>query len=432
MPYFRNLEREFSGLLSWLDLAKEQGADTKPIVNEAEKALKEFGKRAEKLKPGLTKYEEPSQYKAILKARPKGPRKLPLDLTDAQLEDKILGAWLGRGAGCVLGIPVEGRNKRFIELYAKKLGQPYPLAEYWKDYPDPTHFNHYSEPTENFLKGKIDHLGADDDLIYTVLGLLILEEKGLDFTAADVANMWDKYLPMACTAERVALDNIKKGMKPPRTALVNNPYSEWIGAAIRPDGFAYCAPGLPELAADFACRDATVSHIKNGIYGEMFWAATIAAAFAVDTPEEAMKIALTEIPAKSRMTETVKETIRWCKADGDWEKTWARFPKRYAGMHPVHTLNNACLTIMGLMYGGGDFEKTISLTVMAGLDTDCTGATAGSVLGAILGARKLPAKWIKPLGDTMTTYINGHPKESISDLVKRCCRIAKEARQRYG
>jgi len=429
MSYFRNLEGGFQGLSFWLDLRKEQGADIESIVKEAEKTLKRLSKQAEALKSSSTKYDEPSKYAAILKARPKGPRKLPLNLTDAQLENKIMGSWLGRGAGCVLGIPVEGRSKEYIRLYAKKLGQPYPLTEYWKDYPDPTHFHHYSEPSENFLKGKIDHLGPDDDLIYTVLGLLILEEKGIGFTSADVAEMWDKYLPMACTAERVALDNIKKGLKPPKTALVNNPFCEWIGAAIRADGFAYCAPGLPQVAADFAYRDAAVSHIKNGIYGEMFWAAAISAAFAVDTPEKALRIALTEIPAKSRMAETVRETLRWCKADGDWEKTWQRFGKKYAGMHMAHTLNNACLTIMGLIYGSGDFEKTIALTVMGGVDTDCTGATAGSILGAILGANKLPAKWIEPLGDRMTTYINGHPEESISDLVKRCFRIAKLARE---
>jgi len=126
------------------------------------------------------------------------------------------------------------------------------------------------------------------------------------------------------------------------------------------------------------------------------------------------------------MAETVRETIRWCEQDGDWDKTWHRFEKKYAGMHPVHTLNNACLTIMGLLYGEGDFEKTISYTVMGGLDTDCTGATAGSIAGAILGASKLPKKWIEPLGDTITTYLIGKERFSVSDLARRFCAVAKQ------
>lgn len=431
MSYFGKLGGQVSNLQLWLDLRKEEGADVAVIAREAEQTLKRLTRQAIAAKPGQGKYVEPNKSRDILKARPKGPRKLPLNMTDAQFEDKMLGAWLGRGAGCVLGIPIEGQSKDFIRKFAEKLGQPYPLAEYWKDHWNPGHM-HYVEPITAFLRDSIDHLGPDDDLIYTVMGLLTLEEKGLDFTTADVGDMWLKYLPIACTAEHVALENLKKGIKPPRTAIVDNPFCQWIGAAIRADGWAYCAAGLPEAAADFAYRDAALSHLRNGIYGEMFWAAAIAAAFVVDTPEKALRIGLTEIPAKSWMAAAVKETIRWCKQDGDWETTWNRCMKRYAGMHGVHTINNAALTIMGLIYGEMDFGKTIALTVMGGLDTDCTGATAGSLLGAMLGAKKIPAKWTKPFGDVMTTYINGHKKERISDLAARCAKIAKRVRERVG
>jgi ADP-ribosylglycohydrolase len=170
----------------------------------------------------------------------------------------------------------------------------------------------------------------------------------------------------------------------------------------------------------------------NGTYGEMFFSAAIAVAFVVDDPKEVLKIALTEIPAKSRMAETVRQTIKWCETDGDWEVTWERVDKRYAGMSCAHTLNNAALTIMGLLYGEGDFERTIALTVMGGVDTDCTGATAGSIIGAILGAKNLPKKWTEPLGDRLVTYLIGEGEQSITDLANRFVKVAKQVRARYA
>ena len=431
MSYFPKLDHQFNSFKSWLELRKEQGIDVSDVEKDVRRLLNSYSQGMEAMKPPFTtKYHEPISLKDIRAARPKGSRKLQYNLSDAKLYDKMLGAWLGRGAGCVLGIPVEGWSKAKIKEWAEILGQPYPLAEYWKEIP--RRGTHYSEPIENFLKDKIDHIGPDDDLTYTVLGLLILEGAGIDFTAEDVGNLWLKYLPMACTAEHVALENLKKGIKPPKTALKNNPFAEWIGADIRSDPWGYAAPGLPEVAADMAYRDASVSHIMNGTYGEMFFSAAIAAAFVVDDPIRCLEIGLTEIPAKCRLTETVKETIKWCVKDGDWDTTQDRIHKKYAGMSGCHTLNNAALTVGGLYYGEGDFEKTIAYTVMGGVDTDCTGATAGSIMGAILGAKKLPKKWVQPFGDKLTTYIKGQEVQSIIALARRCCAVAKEVRAKYS
>ena len=431
MSYFPKLDEQYAMFKHWLDLRKEQGADISGVEKEIRALLKWLSGQLETMNPPFTeRYYEPMPLDQIKAARPKGPRFLAYKLSDEQLYDKMLGAWLGRGAGCVLGIPVEGRTRDKIKEWAEIIGQPYPLAEYWKEIP--RRGIHYSEPIENFLKGKIDHIGPDDDLAYTVLGLLILEDAGIDFTTEDVGRLWVKYLPMACTAERVALENLKKGLKPPKTALKGNPFMEWIGADIRSDPWGYAAPGLPEVAAEFAYRDASVSHVMNGTYGEMFFSAVIAAAFVLDEPIRCLEIGLTEIPARCRLAETVKETLRWCRKDQDWGATHDRIARKYKGMHMAHTLNNAALTVAGLYYGQGDFERTISYTVMGGADTDCTGATAGSIMGAILGAKKLPEKWTAPFGDRLTTYIKGHEEHSIKDLARRCCAVAKKVRSRYA
>lgn len=428
MPYFGKLSHEFSVLLEWMDVRKEQGADLREIESAIAQFVKATARQVVRM-PDPSKLNEPDTLAAIKLARPKTRKAPAYGLSDDHLYDKMLGAWLGRSAGCILGVPVEGKSRYWIEAWARKLGQPYPLADYFKDYCS-VPGTHYSEPDGTFVK-PIDHIGPDDDLAYTVLGLLILEQYGIDFAPEDVGEAWVKYLPLACTAEHAALENLKAGLKPPRTALKNNPYCEWIGADIRSDPWGYAAPGLPEVAAEFAWRDASISHVRNGIYGEMFFSAAIAAAFVCDSVEQVLDYGLAEIPAQSRMAKTVRQTIKWVKTDGDWSTTWDRVAKQYAGMSVVHTLNNAALTIMALLYGEGDFEKTISLAVMGGLDTDCTGATAGSIAGAMLGARRLPKKWTKPLGDRLTTYLKGEEEHSVTDLARRCCSVAAKVRQRY-
>ncbi len=431
MPYFGELQTEFDRLRLWLDLRHEQSSrEAAAVRREMLTNMKRWRRRLARAKPGRdSQRNEPDGLRAIRALRPKGPRRLELDLTPERLRDKILGAWLGRAAGCILGCPVEGHESAVMEAYAKRIGQKWPLEDYWKTCSDPDQ-PRYRSRRRDYTKPHLKRIESDDDLTYTVLGLLILEDYGPDFTTHDVGRAWLKYLPMACTAEHVALENLRAGLKPPRTAIKDNPFNEWIGADIRSDPWGYAAPGLPELAAEFAHRDARLSHVKNGIYGEMFFSAMIAAAFATDDLDELVRIGLSEIPRQCRLARAVRLGVKWIKADGDWRKTLARVDKHFAGMHRVHTINNAVLTLAGLYYGAGDFTRTIGITVSMGYDNDCTGATAGSICGAILGAKKLPGKWTRPLGDEVVTYITGHERLRSSDLADRFLKMAMACRER--
>jgi len=430
MSYFKETERAFHYYLDWLSMKKEEGARIEREERAVLAALVAAARRVERIAiPRALAEAEPSDLAGIRALRPRGPRRLEAKISDAKLADKMRGAWLGRVAGCTLGIPCEGMSKEGIKNAAGELGMKYPLSYYWAFDPRPQegrgHLHYGITPRNKFLAGEIDHVGSDDDLIYTELGLLILEEYGPGFTPRDVGKAWLKYLPMACTAERVALANLKKGLVPPRTAAKDNPYSDWIGADIRSDPWGYAAPGWPEKAAEFAYRDAVVSHKAAGIHGEMFFSAVIAAAFVVDDPIEAIQVGLTEIPKNCRTAKAVRAALAACRKDRSWEKTTNGILAKYDGMSMAHTLNNAELTVAGLWYGKKDFGRTIALTVMGGVDTDCTGATAGSILGAILGARRLPKKWVEPFGDRVESYIIGKRNWRTSDIVRRFVKVAK-------
>lgn len=433
MPYFPQLDDPIRTLKEWFDLAHEQGADVEPLVREFEDHLAAQMRRVAALKidPAL-RSKEPDDLETIQSLRPAGPRTLPLDMDEATLFDRIKGAWMGRAAGCMLGAPCEGFGRRDIQYACHGLGIPYPLRDYWPIDPKPAEslIGCNGLPRRFLLKPDLHCIMPDDDLTYTVLGLLILEEHGLDFTSEQIGEAWLRYLPYACTAEKVALENLKKGLKPPETALHDNPDCEWLGADIRSDPWAYAAPGMLELAARYAHTDASVSHVRNGLYGAMYFSAVISAALATGDIRHAIELGLTEIPAECRLAEGIRKTLGWVDANDGYDAALDRIFAEYRGMHVGHTINCACLTVAGLLYGREDFENIITLTVMGGLDTDCTGATAGSIAGAALGFAHLPEKWMRPLGNTVRTYIRGHYRLDSDDIARRFTRLARSNRAR--
>jgi ADP-ribosylglycohydrolase len=212
---------------------------------------------------------------------------------------------------------------------------------------------------------------------------------------------------------------------PPDSATCLNPHREWIGAQIRADGWAYACPGWPEQAAALAWRDAAVSHVKNGIYGEMFFAALIAACLGTDDLHAALAAARREIPDRSRLAEAIDDTVAWCAEDKGWEQTWERMNEKYGHYHPVHTINNAVICLLAALHAPDDFERAVSISVMSGLDTDCNGATVGSFMGALLGPEAIPAKLTEPLHDTLHTSLSGLNVVSISDMATRSLATAK-------
>ncbi len=374
-------------------------------------------------------YVEPSDLEGIRAARPGGPRSFDRVLQEADLNDRLLGAWQGRCSGCLLGKPVEGWRSSVMWPYLKDLGR-YPLNTYFRsDVPNEI-VEKYHIARERAYIDRVLHMVEDDDTNYTVTGLAILQKYGGGFTPEDVATFWLENIPIfhTYTAERVAYRNLTGLVPPPNSAAFRNPYREWIGAQIRADFWGYVALGKPELAAELAWRDASISHVKNGIYGEMWAAAMLAGAPFVKDAREVITVGLSEIPAESRLAEAIHEVLAW-RAEGidfeeairrvhaKWDETW--------GHHWCHTISNAQIVALGLLWGEDDFEKSICRAVQACFDTDCNGATVGSIYGMLHGAKALPEKWIGPLHDGLETGIAGYHFVKISDMAKKTAELQK-------
>lgn len=337
--------------------------------------------------------------------------------------DKLRAAMLGRFAGCILGAPVEGWSMDRMESYARDLGIAYPLDDYWPSMPNPNDIRYLYSKYSDYTKPELSFVPCDDDISYTILSLLIAEEgHGKDFTLEDVKNAWLKYVTLAYTAEDVALKNLKNGIPAEKAAEVDNPYDEWIGADIRCDGYGYMAPGDPKKASEMAYTDAYISHRSSGIYGSMYFAAVIAIAFESANMMQALRDGLPYIPADCELA----QGLRWALETDvtDYRNAAGLVDARYPGMHPVHTINNACLTVFALRLGGEDIGKVIANAVAMAHDNDCTAATAGSIAGALYGMKALDPKWYGPFRGKVLSFHNGPREYAIEDLLRRYEKMA--------
>ena len=366
-------------------------------------------------------YVEPSDYEGILAARPADRRAYQAPQKDDALRDKLAGAWLGRICGCLLGKPVEGMRTPDLEKLGKADGN-WPISRYFGDHMDDIAkvFPH----KVSYLKAcyKPGFMPPDDDTNYTVMAAKrIIEGHGRDFTPDDVAHVWLSSQPMSayCTAERVAYMNFVNAITPPKSAIYKNPFREWIGAQIRADYFGYINPGDPETAASMAWRDASISHVKNGIYGEMFIAAAIAAAACTDDPIEILLAGLDQIPEKCRLTEDVKNVIAWFTSGVSKEEVFQKIHTQwdeYSQHDWCHTNSNAMIVAAALLFGGLDYGRSITMAVETGFDTDCNGATVGSIVGMVRGRSAVGSDWADAVNDTCDTTITGCGMYSLTEL----------------
>ncbi|MFJ9733969.1 ADP-ribosylglycohydrolase family protein [Streptomyces sp. NPDC101171] len=355
------------------------------------------------------------------------------DLDDGpDLADRVHGGWLGRIAGNMLGKPVEQGEvwtRERIDRYLRR-ADALPLTDYLPEPADPADTALLRPEWRRCVRGRVHGSCRDDDVDYAILGLHLLESHGFGFSTEQVGDLWLLGLPylQTFTAERAAYRNLANGLKPPLTATYDNPYQEWIGALIRADVHGWTSPGDPRRAASLARRDAVLSHTGNGVYGAMWAAALIAAAFTAPDVRDALESALAVIPASSRLARTVRRVASLHGAGLSWEETLGTVSEETAGLGWIHTVPNAAVLTAGLLYGDGDFTRTVALTVRGGLDTDSNGATAGSVAGVMTGAAAIPPQWTEPLQDTVRSAVFGFDGVRISELAERTVRLATAGR----
>lgn len=419
-----------------LTLRREEGYDLSRAEPQVRAALEsgdlpsisQADLRLEATRPRVDwTFHEPSTLPEIEASR-EGDVPPACELDDAALLDRLLAAWLGRCAGCNLGKPVEGWSRARIRGYLDHAGA-YPIDDYIPVVDDMSGDLLLNDCWPETTRGNVAFMARDDDIDYTILALHLLEDRGFDIGPGDVAAEWLDHLPYSqvYTAERLAYRNLVRGLTPPKTAWHRNPYREWIGAQIRADLYGYVFPGDPSSASTLAFQDASLSHTANGIYGAMWVAALIATGVTTPDVREALRVSITWIPPRSRLAEALVDVLALHARGLEWEAARDEIEVRYGHYSSVHTINNAAVVASALLWGKGDYTRTVGLAVQGGWDTDCNGATAGSVFGAMHGTGALPGRWVDPLHDLIRSSIMGFDRSTPTDLAERTLRLARRA-----
>jgi ADP-ribosylglycohydrolase len=367
-------------------------------------------------------FEEPEDDRVLLEQAATVP---PVEADPELLPERIRGAWLGRTVGNTLGKPVEGLTRAEVAAYLRAAGQ-WPQTGYLpllSPLPEGVGALHPSAAVAT--AGRFTDVPRDDDIDWTILALHVMETHGAGFTTEQIAAAWLDRVPFTqtYTAERAAYRNLVSGLRPPATATTANPYREWIGALIRGDAFGYVSPGDPAGAARLALVDARLSHTANGKYGEMWAAALVAAALAADSAEQALRLALCVVPPRSRLRSALADVLS-LREQGAGRVDALDWVDEALGDYPwVHTINNAALIAIGLLWGG-HFMDAVGITISGGRDTDSNAATVGSVYGALHGPDAVPPELVGTTHVHVRSAVRDFDRVTVAELAARTARLA--------
>ncbi len=380
-------------------------------------------------------YVEPEEWEDILKeCDPERPTSAIGVLSSQDAAARVETAFLSSVCGCILGKPVENGavNPTLPTLRAAlEAHGDWPLKDYISEAVRVAGCDTLHEDAWHTCRENIHYVAPDDDLNYTILGMLNLETNGRDFTWQQMRGLWLKHLSASMTwgPERgilahCILDHLGEGTpdypSPDQREWVRifNPGDEMCGALIRADAYGYACPGDPAQAAKLAWRDASFTHRRTGVYGTMFAAAAIATAFVERDPLRVFSTAAQFVPRRSRFYQIVSDSLHEISVARDWQDGYARIHGKYKQYTHCH-IYQECGTLVNTLRFAESIDDGFCKQVSQGNDTDSFGATSGSILGAFFGPGHLGQRWLAPFHDEIRTGLNLFYERSLSALASR-------------
>lgn len=312
-------------------------------------------------------------------------------------DERVYAGWLGKCIGVRFGAPLEGW---WYEKIRDNVGE---VLTYLREDGGAIFKPDDDTSLPMILIRAFELFGASADITPQQFG-----ETWLNFLGDEHGTLW--WGGYGFSTEHTAYRNLAAGIPAPVSgsiAMNGAAVAEQIGGQIFSDIFGLIAPDNPSLAADLAQKASSVSHDGNGIYGGRFIAAMVSAAFRERDPLALLRAGLRQIPADSEYARVINAMIDYhASHPGDWHAGYAYLRAnfgydRYPGH--VHIIPNAGVIALAMLYGGGDFSRTIQIANMAGWDTDCNVGNVGAVMGVALGLDGIAPAWREPINDLLIT-----------------------------
>lgn len=310
-----------------------------------------------------------------------------ISISKDKLMDKIKGGWAGQTIGCTYGGPTEFRyNGTMIQDYV-------PIV--WPD---------------GYIKWWYENVpGLYDDVYMDLTFVDVFDRLGLDAPVDSFAMAFANAGYTLWHANQAARYNILQGVMPPASGhWLNNPHADDLDYQIEADYAGLMSPGMPNTASEISDKIGHIMNYGDGWYGGVYVGAMYSLAFVSDDIAFIVSEALKTIPEESRYYQCMNDVIRWHKEfPDDWKRTWFECEKKWSedigcpdGVFVPFNIDaviNSAYILIGLLYGEGDFYKTMDIATRCGQDSDCNPASAAGILGTVLGYSKIPEYWLKNL-----------------------------------
>lgn len=338
-----------------------------------------------------------------------------------RLKDKIRGGWAGQVIGCTYGGPTEFRFRgTMIQDY-----QTIP----WYD---------------GYMKWYYENVpGLYDDIYMDLTFVEVFEKEGLDAPADSFARAFANADYQLWHANQAARYNILRGIMPPESGhWLYNPHSDDIDFQIEADFAGLMSPGMPNAASEICDRIGHIMNYGDGWYGGVYVAAMYSLAFVSEDIEYVVTEALNVLPPESRYARVMRDVIRWhSEQPDDWKQTWFNVQRTWSedvgcpeGVFSSFNIDasiNGAWIIMGLLYGDGDFGKTIDISTRCGDDSDCNPANAAGILATMTGYSNIPDYWKQGLSEVEPIDF-AYTAMSLNDTYEMSYNHALEVIKKHG
>lgn len=303
------------------------------------------------------------------------------------LKDKIKGGWAGQVIGCTYGGPIEFK-------YLGTMIQDY-IPINWSDSAVSNYFETFP--------------GLYDDIYMDLTFVDVIEKYGVEVATDSFAYAFANADYMLWAANQVGRYNILQGMKPPMSGhWLNNPHADDIDFQIESDFIGLMYPGMTVSAGKLADRIGHIMNYGDGFYGGLYVSTMYSLAFVSDDINFIVTEALKAIPQESSYYQCINDVIAWHKKyPNDWKQTWFECERKWSaevgspdGIFVPYNIDakiNSAYVVIGLLYGEGDFFKSMDISTRCGQDSDCNPATVLGILGAMKGYSQIPEKYTKAL-----------------------------------
>ena len=341
------------------------------------------------------------------------------ELTDAELLDKIKGAWAAQTIGVTYGGPTEFKhNKRIIEDYESYL--------------------HHTQWNEEILPYWMkNHPGLYDDIYMDLTFVEVMEREGLEAPASSHLKAFAEAEYRLWHANQQGRYNYLNGIEAPASGhWLNNPHADDIDFQIEADFAGIMSPGMPNAALEICDRVGHTMNSGDGYYGGVFVAGMYSYAFVENDIPTIINSALSMIPAKSTFHRCIADVVKWHQQyPNDWKKNWELIEEKWGNDigcpdgafrdFNIDAKINAAYVVLGMLYGEGNFGKTLDISTRAGQDSDCNPATAMGILATTTGLSGIPERWLQGLSSIEDINFS-HTEMSLNDVYKISHKHSKE------